>query len=140
MNDINIITFTGRLGSDPTLTFLPTGTAVAKINLAIGEKWTDKVTNQVRGQTSWIQCEMMGAMAEILAQNLRKGDPVMVTGRLKVQSWEKDGAKKERAFIAIQAFRKLDWSKPEQSGPRTVNHTAPQAEVLDEDGDDDVPF
>jgi single-strand DNA-binding protein len=115
MKDINAITLTGRLGKDPDLRQINQTTAVATFTIAVGEKWKDKQTGEMREETSWVQCEAMGPMATVIVENVGKGDAVLVFGKIKVQSWEKNGVKQYKTFVQVNQFRALgETTKPEK--------------------------
>jgi single-strand DNA-binding protein len=84
MNDA--ITVVGSLGADPVLKSV-NGDRVAEFRLACtsrrkeGEEWVD-------GHTNWYSIEAWGRFAEHVAASLRKGDVVIVLGKLKVDQWE----------------------------------------------------
>lgn len=84
------ITFEGRLGGDLELRFVPSGQAVANVNVAVqqrvkkGDQWVD-------GNTTWYRVAVWGPAAENAVESLRKGDLVHVAGALILREWEKDG-------------------------------------------------
>ncbi|SDR69396.1 single-stranded DNA-binding protein [Agrococcus carbonis] len=84
MNDA--ITVVGSLGGDPTLKSV-NGDRVAEFRLACtsrrkeGEEW-------VNGHTNWYSVEAWGGMADHVGASLRRGDVVVLLGRLKVDQWE----------------------------------------------------
>lgn len=90
---MNTFTITGNLTADPELRFTPSGAAVASFTVAHtervkdGNEWKD-------GDTLFIRCSVWRKQAELVGESLSKGDPVVVTGKLKQRSFEaKDGAK-----------------------------------------------
>jgi single-strand DNA-binding protein len=85
----NTITIAGRLGEDPALRFTSGGKAVANLRLAhskrkqVNNEWVDD------GPTLWLDVVCWEGRAERIAEQARKGDEVLVTGRLTVR--EHDG-------------------------------------------------
>lgn len=85
-----VITIVGNLTADPELRFLSNGTAVAGFTVAAtprekdGDAWKD-------GETLFLRCAAWRQLGENVAESLEKGNQVVVQGRLKVRSWEKDG-------------------------------------------------
>lgn len=86
--------FSGRLTADPELRFTPSGNAVANFNVAVnrqernGDDWVD-------AGTDYYACTVWRAYAENVVESLRRGDNVIVIGRLKSRNWEdKDGNKR----------------------------------------------
>lgn len=85
------ITLSGYLGSDPELRFTPNGVPVCDVRLAttprvkIGDTWLDK-------ETIWFRLSCWNALGEHVAASLKKGDRVVVQGRLLQETYErKDG-------------------------------------------------
>jgi len=54
--------------------------------------WTD-------GETTWLTVTCFRSLAEHAASSIRKGDPVVVVGRLRTQVWLKDGLQQERTVL-----------------------------------------
>lgn len=92
MADANI-TIDGNLTADPELRFLQSGIAVATFTVAstprvkVAGEWED-------GETVFLRVSVWREWAEGAAENLVKGDTVVVKGRLKQRSYEKDGEKR----------------------------------------------
>jgi single-strand DNA-binding protein len=57
-----------------------------------GGDWTD-------GETTWLTVTCFRALAEHAASSIRRGDPVIVIGRLRTQVWTKDGVQQERTVL-----------------------------------------
>lgn len=87
------VTFTGRLGADPSLRFGKDGKAMVSMRVAHTARlktpdggWTD-------GATGWYAVALFGAQAENAAEQLRKGSHVLVAGRASPREYEHNGAK-----------------------------------------------
>ena len=90
-----ITTIVGNLAGDPELRFTPSGAAVANFTVASTPRTFNKQTNAWDdGETLWMRCSVWRDMAENVAESLSKGTRVVVTGRLKQTSYEKDGQKR----------------------------------------------
>jgi single-strand DNA-binding protein len=91
MASYNRVILVGNLTRDPELRYIPSGTAVSDIGLAVndrikrGEQWVD--------ETTFVDITLWGRTAEIANEYLSKGSPVLIEGRLKLDRWEKDGQK-----------------------------------------------
>tara|TARA_A100001015_G_C14950310_1_gene696462 strand:- start:28 stop:393 length:366 start_codon:yes stop_codon:yes gene_type:complete len=57
--------------------------------------------------TDFIPIVAWGKLAEIGAQYLKKGQPVLIDGRLQVRSYEKDGDKKWSSEVIVENFQLL---------------------------------
>ncbi len=94
---LNSVNVSGRLTRDIELKHTPSGTAVTDISLALndrrkqGEEWVDVV--------SFIDVTLFGRTAEVAGTYLQKGSEVIVSGRLKQETWEKDGQKRSKVKV-----------------------------------------
>jgi single-strand DNA-binding protein len=103
MASVNKVILIGNLGRDPEVRYLPSGDAVANLNLATTEKWKDK-NGEPQEQTEWHRVAFFGRQAEICGEYLRKGSSVYVEGRLQTRKWtDKDGI--ERYTTEIRGDR-----------------------------------
>ena len=85
------ITFVGNLTGDPELRFTPSGAAVSNFSVAVNERKFNKQTSEwEEGDTTFIRCAVWNEYAENVAESLEKGSRVIVTGTLRVRTWDKD--------------------------------------------------
>lgn len=99
------ITITGNIATDPTKSTLPSGVPVTRFRLASGTRRFDRETNQwVDGATNWYSVSAYRALAENSASSLRKGERVVVTGRLRLRTWDNDGHKGMDAEVDAEAL------------------------------------
>lgn len=103
MSDINNITLLGRLGRDPDLQTFGSGNKVT-LRLASSESWKNKQTGEKVEETCWVDAVAWNGLADVLHRYLAKGDQVLVTGRLVLDEWEKDGQKRSKHYIKIRDF------------------------------------
>jgi single-strand DNA-binding protein len=98
-----ILTVIGNLTSDPTLTFTPSGHAVASFTVASTPRKFDKATNQWTDcEALFMRCNIWRQAAENVAETLTRGARVIVSGRLKQRSYETaDGEK--RTVVELEA-------------------------------------
>jgi single-strand DNA-binding protein len=98
-NDINICSFTGRVGRDPDIKFSKAGKAIANISIAVGSSWKDQA-GEWQEETQWVRIVAFGSLAERIGEKLSKGDFVAVAGRIQVRDWEdKDNNKRQSTEI-----------------------------------------
>ena len=89
-----IITIIGNITADPELRFTPSGAAVANFTVASTPRQFDRTSNEWKdGDTLFMRCSVWRDAAENVAESLQRGTRVLVSGRLKQRSYEKDGAK-----------------------------------------------
>ncbi len=83
----NYITFIGNLTDDPELRFTGGGAAVATLRVASNRRWTGR-DGQQQEETTFLNVNAWRDLAENAAESLKKGDRVIVIGRVKVRSYE----------------------------------------------------
>jgi single-strand DNA-binding protein len=114
MASYNRVILVGNLTRDPELRYIPSGTAVSDITLAVndrikrGDQWVDEV--------SFIDVTLWGRTAEIANEYLSKGSPLLVEGRLKQDRWEKDGQKHSKLKVTCDRMQML--GSRDGGGPR----------------------
>jgi single-strand DNA-binding protein len=105
MASFNRVILVGNLTRDPELRYIPSGTAVSEIGLAVndrvkrGEQWVD--------ETTFVDVTMWGRTAEVANEYLSKGAPVLIEGRLKLDTWEKDGQKRSKLRVVCEKMQML---------------------------------
>ena len=103
--------------ADPELRFTQQGKAVLSIRLAFNDSRYNEETRQwENSKTFYVDATAWEQTAERLADQIRKGDQVYVSGRLETQSWEKDGEKKSKPSLTVRTMRKLEKNAPAQQG------------------------
>jgi single-strand DNA-binding protein len=151
MASFNKVILAGNLTRDPELRYTPKGTAVAKIGLAVNRTWTGE-DGQKKEEVNFIDVEAWGRQGEVIAQYMKKGRPLLIEGRLKLDSWEDKNTKQKvsKLKVVLESFSFID-SKPSDAGgsapapsrPAAPAAAAPAAEPVEGDGppeSDDVPF
>ena len=92
MGTVNKVILVGNLGRDAELRHTGGGTAVANLNLATTDVWTDKTSGQRQEKTEWHRVVLWGRQAETLQQYLVRGKQIYVEGRLETRQWDdRDG-------------------------------------------------
>lgn len=107
MLSINKVMVTGRLTRDPETRYLPSGQAVTNLAIAVNRRFKDK-NDQWRDETTFLDVETWGKLAERCAETLKKGRPVFVDGRIKSDTWEKDGQKQTKIKISADSVKPFD--------------------------------
>lgn len=129
---LNRVTLFGNLGADPELRVTPNGGAVLKMRMATTESYKDKDGNRQEA-TEWHRVNIWGKRAEALAKFLTKGDRVLVEGKIKTDTYEKDGEKRYSTEIVASNIVLAGGGKPK--GGVAVAGDGPQT-----DTDDEIPF
>jgi single-strand DNA-binding protein len=145
---VNRVILVGRLGKDPEIRSLPSGTSVTKFSLATDEKFTDK-SGQKQERTEWHNVVAWGKLAEICGQYLRKGKLVYIDGSIRTESWDdkETGVKKYRTEIIAKEMQMLEKKGDDEGGGYTggggytrkpASAGAPAGGEIEDD--DEVPF
>jgi len=92
MASYNRVILLGNVTRDPELRYIPSGTAVTTLGLAVNDRYKNSSGEWVEEPT-FVDVTLWGRTAEIATEYLSKGSPVLVEGRLRLDSWEKDGQK-----------------------------------------------
>ena len=148
---INKVQLYGNLTRDPEQKALPSGQAVANFSVATNRSWKDKETGKQQEQVEYHNVVAFGKTAEVIAQYLKKGRPVLVEGRLQTRTWDKDGVKHYRTEVVVDTFQfgpsLKDGSAPASSSSSTASAAPdPLAHEFDQsapEGDmnaEDIPF
>ena len=114
---VNKVILVGRLGKDPELRSIPSGTSVAKFSLATDERFTDKA-GEKQERTEWHNIVAWGKLAEICGQYLRKGKLVYIEGSIRTDSWDdkETGVKKYRTEIVANTMQMLEKKGDDEGG------------------------
>ena len=102
-DDINRCELRGRLSKDPEMRYTPRGTAVANVGLATN-RWTAGPNGKRQELTEWHNLVFWEGLAkQVMAEELSKGDPLHVRGRLQTRSWEgQDGQKRRTTEVVVE--------------------------------------
>ena len=94
----NQVTLMGNLTRDPDLRQIPSGQSVCSFSLALNRSYKGSDGNWQEA-TDYVDIVAWGPLGERVAQYVTKGRPVLVSGRLQSQSWEKDGQKRTKLEV-----------------------------------------
>jgi single-strand DNA-binding protein len=128
MANFNKVILAGNLTRDPELRYTPKGTAVAKIGMAINRTWKDE-GGASKEEVTFVDVEAWGRQAEVIAQYMRKGRPLLIEGRLKLDTWEDKTThqKQSKLKVVLETFSFIDTNRPEGGAPGSSG--APGADV-----------
>jgi single-strand DNA-binding protein len=139
MASFNKVILIGNLTRDPQIKYTTGGTAVAELGMAIGRKWFDKTTNQQKEETTFVDVTLFGKQAEVAGQYLAKGRPVMIEGRLQLDSWEdrETGHKRSKLRVVGENLVLMGGKRDDAPGEERQSVQPPSPESS---SDDEVPF
>jgi len=136
---VNKAILVGRLGGDPEVRQIPSGSTVANFNIATSEEWKDKNSAEKQERTEWHRIVAWDSLGQMCGESLHKGSQVYIEGRLQTRSWEgQDGKKRWTTEIVAQIVRILGsagkWGRAES---REENFPTEEPINVPED---DIPF
>lgn len=150
MRSFNRVILIGNLTRDvEKLRFTQNGTAVTEIALAVNDGYKSK-TGEWVDEVTYVDVTLWARTAEVAAEYLEKGRPVMIEGRLKLDTWEKDGQKHSKLRVVGEKLIML--GGPQGGGDRpprefddsehrpTANVGAPAEQGGGPPPSDDIPF
>ena len=123
---MNKIIILGNLTRDPQLSYTPNQTAVVDFGIATNRKWKTK-GGEDREEVCFVDCRLFGKRAEAINKYVKKGEKLLIEGRLTFDQWEaQDGTKRTKHRINVENFEFV-------GGNRQDAQQAPQC-------DGDIPF
>jgi single-strand DNA-binding protein len=105
MASYNRVILMGNLTRDPELRYIPSGTAVTEITLAVNDRV--KRNDQWTEETQYVDVTLWARTAEVVNEYLSKGSSILVEGRLKYDTWEKDGQKRSKLRVVADKMQML---------------------------------
>lgn len=126
MPSFNKVILIGNLTRDPELRYTPKGTCIAKVGLAINRVWNDE-SGQKKEEVTFVDVDIFGRTAENVGQYMRKGRPMMVEGRLKLDQWDdkQTGQKKSRLGVVAETVQFLGSKDDSSATPPPAARPAP---------------
>ncbi|MDQ6913008.1 MAG: single-stranded DNA-binding protein [Verrucomicrobiota bacterium] len=151
MASFNKVILMGNLTRDPEVRYTPKGSAVTDIGLAVNRVYSTE-GGEKREEVTFVDITLWGRTAEIAGEYLKKGRPVLIEGRLQLDSWDdkQSGQKRSKLKVIGETMQLLGGKPgagggggeggdepPRSSGGRTAPPPRPSASEPD---DDEIPF
>lgn len=136
-SSLNKVFLLGNMTRDVELRYTGSGMAVTEIGMAVNEKrkqgdeWVDDVT--------YVDVTLWGKTAEIAGKYLSKGSQILIEGRLKLDSWEKDGQKHYKMKVVGEKLQMLG-SRSAGSAPKSDSGSSHQSDDSHGVDSDEIPF
>jgi len=117
MASFNKVIVMGYLTRDPELRFVPSGIPVANFGLAVNRRYQD-AQGDTHEEVTFFEVTAWGKTAEVSAEYLIKGSPVLIEGRLRQERWEtEDGEKRSLLKVVAERVRFLPRSERPEGAP-----------------------
>lgn len=155
MPNLNRVMLMGNLTRDPEMRYLPSNTAVTAFTIAINRKWRNQ-QGEAQEETTFVDVEAFGKTAETINQYMRKGKPIYLDGRLKLDVWkDKEGLNRSKLKVIVESFQFIETrqteqqdaepargaSRPTGNRPDTSSRPAPAGTGTHQPvGEEDIPF
>ncbi len=110
MKGLNKVQLIGNLGKDPEIRFTPEGKQVATFSMAVNRTFKNKEGESI-DDTQWFNIEAWTGLAKVVEDHLKTGDRIYVEGRLKTESYEKDGETKYFTKVVVKDMIMLGSSR-----------------------------
>jgi single-strand DNA-binding protein len=99
-----VLHMVGHVGTDVDHRRVGSGTDLATFRLATTpRRWDRNQRQYVDGTTNWISVQCWRSLAVHVRDSVRRGDPVVVIGKLKTEEWTKDGVRNSRFILEATA-------------------------------------
>ncbi len=150
MASFNKVILAGNLTRDPELRYTPKGTAIARIGMAVSRTWKTE-TGETKEEVTFVDIDAFGRQAEVIGQYMKKGRPLLVEGRLRLDQWEDKNThqKQSKLRVVLENFQFLDSGRADNAAPAATRPAAapaaaeapaaPEAGAAEPE-QDDVPF
>ncbi|MBS0261376.1 MAG: single-stranded DNA-binding protein [Planctomycetes bacterium] len=105
MASFNKVILLGNVTRDPQVKYTPAGTALCELGLAINRYWFDKQSNSRREETTFVDVTLWSRDAEVAGEYLAKGRPVLIEGRLQLDTWDDKTTGQKRSRLRVVGER-----------------------------------
>jgi single-strand DNA-binding protein len=153
MASFNKVILVGNLTRDPEVRYTPKGSAVCDLGLAVNRQYSTE-NGEKREEVTFVDVVLWARLAEIAGEYLRKGRPVLIEGRLQLDSWDdkQSGQKRSKLRVIGETMQLLGSRQGsgdadegmsgggERSTGRPRSSAPPPKSAPAEADDDEIPF
>ncbi len=116
MASFNKVILLGNLTRDPEVRYTPKGSAVCDLGLAVNRQYSLE-NGEKREEVTFVDVVLWARLAEIAGEYLKKGRPVLIEGRLQLDSWDdKQSGQKRTKMRVVGETMQLLGSRPSAGG------------------------
>jgi len=145
MASFNRVILVGNITRDIELRYLQSGTAVTDLSLAVNDRRKNQSGEWIE-ETTFVDVTLWGRTAEVASEYLSKGSPVLVEGRLKLDTWETDGQKRSKLRVVGERMQMLSGRggsavpRSSDEGEAALSPVASRDSGSQDTPKDDIPF
>jgi len=162
MASYNRVILLGNLTRDIELKYLPSGMAVTEVGMAVSHRRKTQSGEWVE-ETTFVDVTLWGRTAEVASEYLSKGSPILIEGRLKLDTWETDGQKRSKLRVVGERMQMLgsrsggggggggsdrpgrtfdesEYSQPASAEEPEMNQAGSSGSPSSHPPEDDIPF
>ena len=127
MASYNRVILLGNLTRDIELKYTPGGTAVTDIGMAVNDR-RKSASGEWIDETTFVDVTLWGRTAEVASEYLSKGSPILVEGRLKLDTWETDDQKRSKLRVVCDRMQMIGGGSGGGGGSRSAPSRDQQAD------------
>lgn len=157
MANLNKVMLIGRLTRDPETRHISSGNSVTSFGLAVNRTYTNRSSGEKVEETTFVDIEAWARTGETIARYMQKGRQIFIEGRLKFDTWEREGQRRSKLSVVCENFQFVDsqggsggggggsYQQGDQQGGGGQQQRGSGAPVAaqtpqDDYADDDIPF
>ena len=117
MASFNKVILLGNVTRDPEIRYTPKGTAVTELGMAVNRVYSTD-SGEKREEVLFVDVTLWGRTAEIAGEYLKKGRPVLIEGRLQLDTWDdkQSGQKRSKLKVVADGLQLIGGRPPGSSG------------------------
>lgn len=142
----NQVLLTGRLTRDADVRFTQKGQTVCQFDIAVNRRYLDNASGEWKDDVTYVKIVVWGPAAERCKDRAKKGTPVHVEGRLKLNQYTtKDGEVRKNLEVVSRRLQILEYSTsgataPVGQAPAKDEIPTVDVDAVSDNAEDDVPF
>lgn len=121
----------GRLTKDPEMRYTTTGKVICSITVAVNRRYS----KDAEQKADFIPCQAWEKLAEIIGNNLVKGSPLLLEGRLQIRSY--DGQDGKKRYVTEVIISDVEFVGKKSDGKTSQNDAGGFSGQV---SDEDIPF
>jgi single-strand DNA-binding protein len=145
MANLNKVLLLGNVTRDPEVRYTPKGSAVCDLGIAVNRAYTTD-SGEKREEVTFVDVTLWGRTAEVASEYLKKGRPVLIEGRLQMDTWDdkQTGQKRSRLRVVAENMQMLGGRPPsgaaDATGESRKTEAPPKSSATSEPDEDEIPF